>query len=70
MQSEGQGIDSSQRVCRVVKDTEDIEVNQKQVRHVLKHEFKLSFVKTKKLHPSANSARSLILRQQYALAML
>ena len=70
MQREGQGIDSSQKVCRVVKDTEYIEVNQKQVRHVLKYEFKLSFVKTKKLHPNANSARNLVLRQQYAQVML
>ena len=36
----------------------------------MKQDFKLSFVKAKKLQPLTNSERNLVLRQQYALKML
>ena len=36
----------------------------------MKREFKLSFLKSKKLFPSANSDRNMVLRQQYGLKML
>ena len=42
----------------------------KQVRLVMKRDMKLSFVKSKKLHPNANSAKVMIQRQQYALTMI
>ena len=37
---------------------------------MLKQDLKLSFLKSKKLHPLVNSERCLVLRQQYALKML
>jgi hypothetical protein len=36
----------------------------------MRQDLKLSFVKTKKLNPQANSDRALVLRQQYALEMM
>ena len=45
-------------------------MSEKLVRHVLKKELRLSFLKTKKLHPLANSVKVLVQRQQYALTLL
>ena len=45
-------------------------MTKKLARQVMKEEFRLSFVKTKKLQPQANSVMNLVLRQQYALKML
>lgn len=61
LQRKGSVIESSQKVCSLVKETDELEVSQKLVRQVLK-EFRLSFIKAKKLHPQANSARNLVLR--------
>ena len=36
----------------------------------MKRDLKLSFVKTKKLHPNANSTKVIVQRQQYALTMI
>ena len=47
-----------------------MDVSSKLVIQVMKKEFQLSFVKSKKLHPQANSDRAIVLRQQYALEML
>jgi len=45
-------------------------VGAKLVRVVMKDDCNLSFVKSKKLTSNANADRALVLRQQYALAML
>ena len=39
------------------------EVSARQVRSVMKHDLKLSFLKSKKLHPGENSAKVMIQRQ-------
>ena len=62
LKAEGTTIVSSKKVCEMVKDTENLEVSEKLARRVMKEDFKLSFVKAKKLHPSANSERNLVLR--------
>ena len=49
---------------------QSVEVGQKQIRQVMKEDFNLSFVRTKKLNLQANSDMALIKRQQYALKML
>lgn len=52
-----------------VKAETGLEANTKLVHQVLRNDCKLSFVKAKKLNPQANSDRSLVIRQQYALKM-
>ena len=37
---------------------------------VMREDLGLSYIMARKLHPAANSARSLVLRQQYAIKML
>ena len=44
-------IDSSHTVIKEVKEMSDLDVNMKLVRSVLKQDLKLSFFKSKKLHP-------------------
>ena len=46
LQRKGSVIESSQKVCSLVKETDELEVSQKLVRQVLK-EFRLSFIKAK-----------------------
>ena len=42
----------------------------KQVRSIMKGDMKMSFVKSKKLHPNSNSGKVMIQRQQYAMTMI
>ena len=44
--------------------------NKKLIRNIMRSEFKLSYKRAKKLHPSVNSDKNIVLRQQYALVML
>ena len=39
------------KVRKEIKERDDLDVSEKQVRQILKSEFKLSFLKAKKLHP-------------------
>ena len=55
-------IEHSRKVVDLVKDSADIEVSEKLVRKVLKKDFKLSYVKTKKLNRQANSIKNLVVR--------
>ena len=70
MNQAGKTIDSARTVIKEVKEMSNLEVNLKLVRSVLKQDLKLSFLKSKKLHPLVTSQRCLVLRQQYALKML
>ena len=70
MQQEGKPIESARMVCEAVRLAENLEVSEKQVRLALKKDFKLSFLRSKKLASAANSHRCLVLRQQFALRML
>ena len=60
MIAEGKPIVSAKTVCDSVTDSTGIVVNQRRVRYLLKKEMRLSFIKTKKLHPNANSASVLV----------
>ena len=51
MNQSSQTIDSSHTVVKLVKETSNLDVNNKLVREVLKQDLKLSFLKSKKLHP-------------------
>ena len=53
-----------------VKEADDLEVGRKLAAAVMRKDLGLSYVMAKKLHPAANSARCLVLRQQYAMKML
>ena len=44
-------------------DDHNLWVNEFQVRKVMKKDFKLSFIKAKKITPQANSDMNLVLRQ-------
>ena len=63
-------IASAKMVCRKVMDDHNLWVNEFQVRQVMKKDFKLSFIKVKKLAPQANSDLNLVLRQQFALKLM
>ena len=60
--TEGKMIEHSRKVFDLVKDNAYIEVSEKLVRKVLKKDFKLSYVKTKKLNRQANSVKNLVVR--------
>ena len=62
LKADGTTIVSSKKVCEIVKETDNLEVSEKLARRVMRKDFKLSFLKSKKLHPSANSERNLVLR--------
>ena len=70
VKEESQAIYSTEVVKTRVKEKDGIEVSAKLVRQVLKTDYKHSFVRAKKLNPNANTDRSLVLRQQYALSMM
>ena len=70
MQQEDSGIQNALMVCHRVKETYDLEVTGHLVRWVMRQRCKFSFVKTKKLPAGSNTAKSVILRQQYALRIL
>ena len=53
-----------------MKADHGFDVGRRQVIKVLKLELGLSFVKAKKLHPAANSAKVLIQRQQFAMELV
>ena len=59
-----------QTICSRVKEDLDIDVSGKLVAQVMRQDLGLSYIMARKLHPAANSARSLVLRQQYAIKML
>ena len=63
MLEEGLTLSKAEDVCQRVREVEFLEVSVKLVREVMRKELKLSFVKTKKLNPQANSDRALVLRQ-------
>ena len=70
MQEEGLTLSKSEDICLRVREEEFLEVSEKLVREVMRKDLRLSFVKTKKLNTQANSDKSLVLRQQYALKMM
>ena len=70
IQDDGSPIHNVQTICTKIKEDLDIDVGRKLVTSVMRKDLGLSFVMAKKLHPAANSARSLVLRQQYAIKML
>ena len=49
-------------IVKSVNDSNDFAVTAKQVRKVLKHEMGFRYLKSKKLHPNANSVRVLVQR--------
>ena len=63
MQTSNIVIANAKMVCRQVMDDHNLWVNEFQVRQVMKKDFKLSFIKVKKLAPQANSDLNLVLRQ-------
>ena len=63
LQQEGKIIESARIVCERVRDSENLEVSQKLAAQVMKKDLRLSYIKTKRLHPKANSDRCLVLRQ-------
>ena len=70
MQTSNIVIANAKMVCRQVMDDHNLWVNEFQVRQVMKKDFKLSFIKVKKLAPQANSDLNLVLRQQFALKLM
>ena len=70
MQTSNIVIANANMVCRQVMDDHNLWVNEFQVRQVMKKDFKLSFIKVKKLAPQANSDLNLVLRQQFALKLM
>ena len=67
---EGRPLLSAKSISETLKAEVGRKVSVKVVRQVLKKELRLSFLKTKKLHPQANSVKVLVQRQQYALTLL
>jgi len=63
-------ITNSESVCRAVREDGGIEVGRRRVIRVLKRELGLSFLKTKKLHPAADSAKVRVQRQQFAMELI
>ena len=53
-----------------MKADHGFDVGRRQVIKVLKRELDLSFIKAKKLHPAANSAKVLVQRQQFAMELV
>ena len=69
-QKSGRPLANALQIAEQVKAATGFAVSPLGVRHILKRELGLSFIKAKKLHPNANSARVLVQRQQYALKLL
>ena len=63
LREDGKQIVRAKVISERVMSMENIEVSEKFVRKFLTKHLKLSFVKSKKLMPQANSERSLVLRQ-------
>jgi len=63
-------IVNAEKVVELAKKTADTIVTAEQVKTVMKDELGLCYRMTKKVPVQANEKRCLILRQQYALAML
>ena len=57
-------------VVRLVREQEDTVVTVEQVKTVMKDDLGLAYRMTKKIPVQANQLRCLVLRQQYAMAML
>ena len=49
-------------VCKRVKDEISMDPNKKLIRNIMRSEFKLSYKRAKKLHPSVNSDKNIVLR--------
>jgi hypothetical protein len=68
--NEGWPLLNAKQISKAVKAEMDCKVSIKVVRKVLKNELGFRFLKTKKLHPQANSVKVLVQRQQYAITLL
>ena len=59
-QKKGKPIANAKDIADAIKESKGLEVNVKQVRQVLRSKLGLSFIKTKKVHPNANSVKVLV----------
>ena len=69
-QAGGMPLVNSKLIVHSLKENAGLEVREWQVRRVLKRDMGLSFIKSKKIYPNANSMKVKIQRQQYALSLI
>ena len=62
-QRKAEPVQSTSQICDKVKELYDLQVSQTLVRKVMKEDLKLSYLKTKKLTPNANSNVNIVKRQ-------
>ena len=63
-------LDSVGSIHKTLVSQHQLEVKPKDVHHVLKHELQMSYKKVSPVSILANSAKNLVLRQQFALKFL
>ena len=63
MLEDARSVITTSIVCKAVFRSTNIRVTKTKVRNIMRKDFQLSYIKTKKLHPAANTANVMVQRQ-------